>query len=343
MDQHYLTPLFAPSSIAVFAGNPELRESDPAYRDAKNLYEALTAQRYAGKFNFLDVDTTEGRLADLINTGADLALVALPPHKVMAALEVAGRIRCKAALIISTGITAEQASELRAVARRNNMFLMGPNSRGFQRPHLGLNSSIVGPIAEKGPLALVSQSGALTSALLDWARPNKVGFSTVISLGPHTAVDMAQTLDFLAADPQTHSIVVYLEGIKNARNFMSALRAAAIAKPVVVLKAGRKQAGNVAARTHSAAIVGSDEVFDAALRRGGAVRIRSPSCSRPCSVWHRATVRWASAWPSSPTAVAPACWRLIAPTTLAWNWATCPTPPSTHSSPSCCRRPRWWT
>ncbi|MEZ7829660.1 MAG: bifunctional acetate--CoA ligase family protein/GNAT family N-acetyltransferase [Brachymonas denitrificans] len=275
MDQHYLTPLFAPSSIAVFAGNPELRESDPAYRDAKNLYEALTAQRYAGKFNFLDVDTTEGRLADLINTGADLALVALPPHKVMAALEVAGRIRCKAALIISTGITAEQASELRAVARRNNMFLMGPNSRGFQRPHLGLNSSIVGPIAEKGPLALVSQSGALTSALLDWARPNKVGFSTVISLGPHTAVDMAQTLDFLAADPQTHSIVVYLEGIKNARNFMSALRAAAIAKPVVVLKAGRKQAGNVAARTHSAAIVGSDEVFDAALRRGGAVRIRS--------------------------------------------------------------------
>ncbi len=97
MDQHYLTPLFAPSSIAVFAGNPELRESDPAYRDAKNLYEALTAQRYTGKFNFLDVDTTEGRLADLINTGADLALVALPPHKVMAALEVAGRIRCKAA------------------------------------------------------------------------------------------------------------------------------------------------------------------------------------------------------------------------------------------------------
>ena len=275
MDQHFLTPLFAPSSIAVFAGNAELRASDPAYRDAAFLFDALTAQQYSGKFTFLDVDTTEGRLADLISTGADLAIVALPPERVEAALEVAGRIRCRAALVISTGISAEQAQQLHAVAHRHDMLLMGPNSRGFQRPHMGLNASIVGPLAEKGALALVSQSGALTAALLDWARPNRVGFSTVISLGPHTAVDMAQALDFLASDPQTHSIVIYLEGISNARRFMSALRAAAISKPVVVLKAGRRRAGNEAARTHSAAIVGSDEVFDAALRRGGAVRIRS--------------------------------------------------------------------
>lgn len=80
MDQHFLTPLFAPSSIAVFAGNAELRASDPAYRDAAFLFDALTAQQYSGKFTFLDVDTTEGRLADLISTGADLAIVALPPN-----------------------------------------------------------------------------------------------------------------------------------------------------------------------------------------------------------------------------------------------------------------------
>jgi acetyltransferase len=97
----------------------------------------------------------------------------------------------------------------------------------------------------------------------------------VVSLGPNTAVDMAQVLDFLAGDAKTHSIVVYLEGITNAGVFMSALRAAANAKPVVVLKAGRKPAGNRAALTHSGAIVGSDDVFDAALRRAGAVRVRS--------------------------------------------------------------------
>ena len=130
-------------------------------------------------------------------------------------------------------------------------------------------------MAAAGPLALVSQSGALTASILDWASQNAVGFSQVVSLGPNTSVDIAQVLDFLAADAQTHSIVVYLEGISSARRFMSALRAAANAKPVIVLKAGRKTAGNLAAQTHSGAIVGSDDVFDAALRRAGAVRVRS--------------------------------------------------------------------
>jgi len=155
------------------------------------------------------------------------------------------------------------------------MYLLGPNCLGFQRPRAGLNASVAGPMATPGPLALVSQSGALTSSILDWASQNAIGFSTVVSLGPNTSVDIAQVLDFLASDQQTHSIVVYLEGISNSRRFMSALRAAANAKPVVVLKAGRKTAGNKAARTHSGAIVGSDDVFDAALRRAGAVRVRS--------------------------------------------------------------------
>ncbi|NYH19954.1 acetyltransferase [Paraburkholderia bryophila] len=102
-----------------------------------------------------------------------------------------------------------------------------------------------------------------------------MGFSIVVSLGPNTSVDLAQTLDFLATDPATQSIVIYMEGITDARRFLSALRAAANTKPVVVLKAGRKAAGSQAALTHSGNIVGSDEVFDSALRRAGAVRVRS--------------------------------------------------------------------
>jgi len=170
---------------------------------------------------------------------------------------------------------ADRAAELNRIARRDGIYLLGPNCLGFQRPQLQLNASVAGALSAPGPLALVSQSGALTASILDWAQKNGVGFSTVVSLGPNTAVDMAQVLDFLAVDAQTHSIVVYLEGISDARRFMSALRAAANAKPVVVLKAGRRSAGNRAALTHSGTMVGSDAVFDAALRRAGAVRVRS--------------------------------------------------------------------
>ena len=272
MDKHFLTSLFSPNSIAVFAGKADEPESQTP--QARALHQSITEQRFSGKLVFLDIHAS-GTLADLATTHADLAIIALPAADVAAALEIAGRIKCQSALVISSGIDAAQADELHKMATRDGIHLLGPNCLGFQRPHLQLNASVAGALGAPGPLALVSQSGALTSSILDWAKKNAVGFSTVVSLGPNTAVDMAQVLDFLASDAKTHSIVVYLEGITNARRFMSALRAAANAKPVVVLKAGRKPAGNRAALTHSGTIVGSDDAFDAALRRAGAVRVRS--------------------------------------------------------------------
>ncbi|QDL55481.1 GNAT family N-acetyltransferase [Rhodoferax aquaticus] len=272
MDKHFLTPLFSPSSVVVFAGSTDKRATVSQHSQA--LSHALRAQRFAGSLVFLDIHAS-GTLADLADAHADLAVIALPPEEVGAALEIAARIKCRAAVVISSGIGAAQAAQLHAIARRDGMHLLGPNCLGFQRPHLQLNAGVVGPMCAQGSLALVSQSGALTSSIVDWAKKNAVGFSTVVSLGPNTVVDMAQVLDFLASDTRTQSIVVYLEGISNARRFMSALRAAANAKPVVVLKAGRRAAGNQAALTHSGSIVGSDQVFDAALRRAGAVRVRS--------------------------------------------------------------------
>ena len=272
MDKHYLTPLFSPNSIVVFAGRLDAPDTQTA--QALALTDALRAQRFTGTLQFLDVQTS-GTLADLAQTRADLVIIALPPEDVASALDISGRMACRAALVISNGTTLEQSNEWTKIAKREGMHLLGPNSLGMQRPSLQLNASAAGPLAATGSLALVSQSGALTTSMLDWASINGVAFSSVVSLGPHTSVDLAQVLDFLANDAQTHSIVVYLEGISNARRFMSALRSAANAKPVVVLKAGRKPAGNVAAQTHSGAIVGSDDVFDAALRRAGAVRVRS--------------------------------------------------------------------
>lgn len=272
MDKHYLTPLFSPESIVVFAGRTD--EVTAQTTQAKALHQALRAQRFSGTLAFLDIHTS-GTLGDLAQTRADLAIIALPPQDVAAALEIAGRMSCRAALVISSGIDADKADGFKKIARREGMVLLGPNGLGLQRPSLQLNASAAGALAKAGPLALVSQSGALTASILDWANGNAVGFSSVVSLGANSALDIAQVLDFLANDAQTQSIVVYLEGISNARHFMSALRMAASAKPVVVLKAGRKPAGNEAAQTHSGAIVGSDDVFDAALRRAGAVRVRS--------------------------------------------------------------------
>ena len=275
MDKHYLTPLFSPSSIVVFTGGAERPDDQQGTQTAlaRALLTNLREGGFTGSITPLDIHMT-GTLADLAQSRADLALIALPDEQVAAALEVAGRIRCRAALVLSSGLAAAPCADLLAIAKRHGVHLLGPNSLGFQRPFLKLNASAAGALAAPGPLALVSQSGALTSSILDWAQSNSVGFSAVISLGPNTAVDLPQALDFLANDASTKSILVYMEGIRNARRFMSALRAAAYAKPVVVMKAGRKPAGSKVALTHSAAIVGSDDVFEAALRRAGAVRVR---------------------------------------------------------------------
>ncbi len=283
VDRHFLSPLFDPRSIIVFAGDPDAPPPTPAAGALRRTLRNDAADPgdpgdhgstpYAGLVTWLDIAMT-GTLAELAGSRADLALIALPPEQTMAAMEIVGRIRCRAAMILGSGMSLAQADALQQTARRYGVHLLGPNSLGLQRPSLGLNASTLGPLAANGKLALVSQSGGLTAAILDWARQHSVGFSTVVSLGPATNVDLPQVLDFLATDGKTQSILVYMEGIRHARRFMSALRAAASAKPVVVMKAGRQAAGSRVARTHSAAIVGADEVFDTALRRAGVVRVR---------------------------------------------------------------------
>ena len=237
MDQHFLTPLFAPTSVAIFAGPAD--DPEQLTEQARQLHPALRAQRFTGTFRFIDIRATSGTLADLASAKADLAIIALPFADIAPAIELASRMDCTAVMVLSSGISAEQAEVLHKVADQASVYLLGPNGLGIQRPPSQLNASVAGPLARSGSLALVSQSGSLTSSMLDWAASNAVGFSSVVSLGPHSALDIADVLDFLAADRQTHSIIIYMEGIHNARRFMSALRSAATAKPVVILKAGR--------------------------------------------------------------------------------------------------------
>ena len=270
MDKHYLSPLFSPRSIVVFAGCTA--DSEP--QEARLLVEHLKSGGFAGPLTWLHVDM-KGTLGDLAHSRVDLAIIILPDDQLVAALEVAGRINCKSALIVSGNIDSALAKQLQLIARGYSMVLLGPNSMGFQRPVQQLNASTLGRLTQKGATALISQSGAVTTSILDWASSNGVGFSAIVSLGAQSSVDLAQVLDFLAEDKATQSIVVYLEGIHNARSFMSALRAAAGAKPVIVLKAGRHADAAQAALTHSGAVIASDDVFDAALNRAGAVRVRT--------------------------------------------------------------------
>jgi acetyltransferase len=146
MDKHYLTPLFTPESVVVFAGR--LDEPDTQTAQAQALIEALRAQRFTGTLQFLDIQTS-GTLADLAQIKADLAIIALEHKDIAPALELAGRMACKAALVISSGIPPELAGELKKIARREGIQLLGPNSLGLQRPQLQLNASAAGPLAGK--------------------------------------------------------------------------------------------------------------------------------------------------------------------------------------------------
>jgi acetyltransferase len=210
----------------------------------------------------------------------ELAVVLAPAARVPEIIGDCGRKGIRAAVVVSAGFReggvpgAGYERQLRLQARKHGLRFLGPNSLGVIRTDIGLNASCGPGHAGKGRLALVSDSGALCAALLDWAGSRRVGFSSVISTGMGSDVEFGEILDYLARDPATDSIMLYMEGLENARRFVSALRAAARVKPVVVMKAGRHVAGPGDTAFHTGALVGADDVFEAAMRRAGVLRIR---------------------------------------------------------------------
>ncbi|MBP7608115.1 MAG: bifunctional acetate--CoA ligase family protein/GNAT family N-acetyltransferase [Steroidobacteraceae bacterium] len=210
----------------------------------------------------------------------DVAIIATPPPTLPTILEHCGERGVRGAIIVSAGFReggeegAACERTMLQVARRYGLRLLGPNSFGVIRTDDGFNASCGAALPKPGRLALVSQSSALCAATLDWARSRHVGFSTVISTGVGDDIGSGDVLDFLARDAATDGIMLYLEGVGDARRFMSALRAAARVKPVVVMKAGRSLEGRGSLAFHTGSLVGGDDVFDAAMRRAGVLRIR---------------------------------------------------------------------
>ena len=204
----------------------------------------------------------------------DLAIIATPSATVPGLIRELVDKGCRAAVVITAGLSAEPLKQQMLDAARSGLLrIVGPNCLGFLSPELGINASFAHLTPKRGGLALVAQSGAVTTAALDWASGRGFGFSRVVTLGDMADVDFGDVLDYLALDPATTAILLYVESITKARKFMSAARIAARLKPVVVVKAGRSAAGAKAAYSHTGALAGSDLVYDAAFRRAGMLRV----------------------------------------------------------------------
>jgi acetyltransferase len=282
--KHTLQPLLAPTTVALVGASERAGSlGDIVYRNlAAGLGGKRLARLYAVNPKHRRIHGAEAfaglkRLPEPV----DLAVIATPARTVPGILAEAGEAGIRAAVVLTSGF-GEAGAEGRALqekalaaAKRGGVRVLGPNCLGLMRTDTGLNATFARTPALPGRLALVSQSGAICGAILDWAASAELGFSSVVSLGAAVDIDFGEVLDYLVADESTEAILLYVEGIRDARRYVSALRAAARVKPVVALKVGRYASGSKAASSHTGALVGSDAVFDAALRRAGTVRVKT--------------------------------------------------------------------
>jgi acetyltransferase len=278
MAPHFLQTILAPKRIAVFGA------SDRKHSLGQVVFANLRTEAFDGELHPINPrhERVQGLRAwpdlDSLGRSVDLAVIATPADAVPDILRQCGKHGVEGAVVLSAGFGEtgdagrRRERELLEVAREERIRLIGPNCLGVMRPGSGLNATFSKNRATDGNLALVSQSGAICTAVLDWAETQRIGFSAVLSMGNAVDVDFGDVLDFLALDRQTRSILLYIEGVRDARDFMSGLRAAARMKPVIVVKPGRTSASSQAAMSHTGSLVGADDVFDAALERAGAVR-----------------------------------------------------------------------
>ena len=273
MTIRHLDRLLTPASVAVIGASPR------AGSVGATVWRNLREGGFAGPVmavnpsrESLDGEPSYARVAALPQV-PDLAVICTPAATVPALVAELGAFGTRAAVVLSAGLTPDQKQAALDAARPHCLRLLGPNCLGLMTPRLGLNASFAHTAPRAGDIAFVSQSGALVTAMLDWAGARGVGFSHLVSLGERIDVDFGDLLDMLASDAHTRAILLYIESIESPRKFMSAARAAARNKPVIAIKVGRSRNGARAAASHTGALAGADIVFDAALRRAGMLRV----------------------------------------------------------------------
>ena len=278
-----LESFFTPASIAVI-GATERKGSV-----GRTILENLLHSSYRGH-----VFAVNPKHSELLGTkcypsvatlpeSVDLAVIVTPALTVLGVVRECVDAGARSAIVISAGfkergaVGVELECLIQAELRRGSMRLVGPNCLGMMNPSIGLNATFAHDLARPGNVAFLSQSGALLTAVLDWSLREQVGFSGIVSTGSMLDVDWGDLISFYGEDPQTKSILLYIESIADARSFLSAAREVVLSKPIIVIKAGRTEAASKAASSHTGAMTGSDDVFDAALRRCGVLRVQSIS------------------------------------------------------------------
>ncbi len=282
MSTRNLDKLFEPKSVVAIGASAR----------AGSVGEAVTRNLLAGGFkgDIHLVNTKGGEIAGRpvmrsiadMPRPADLAVIMTPPETVPALLGNLGARGTKVAVVLTSGpgggplarvANATWREELLKAAQPHLLRIVGPNCIGYAVPRIGLNASFGPGNLKAGKIAAIAQSGAVLAALADWGSAQGIGFSHLFSMGDMADVDFGDVLDMLARDYETRAILMYVEGITQARKFMSAARGIARVKPVIVLKAGRHAAAAEAAASHSGSMAGSAAVYDAAFARAGLVRV----------------------------------------------------------------------
>ncbi len=279
MSLYRLDSIFKPASVAVVGA------SDREKTIGRAVVENLLAGGFEGEI--YPVHLKKKRILDLtaypnltsVNRPIDMAVICTPIATVPGIMEECARLGIGGAVIISAGgkeIGPEgEALEARIgeIAREGKVRIVGPNCLGVVSLQAKLNASFGPTMPRPGKLAFISQSGAVCTAVLDYAMQEKVGFSYFISIGSMLDVDFGDLIDYLGNDPNVSSILLYIEMVNNHRKFMSAARAVSRVKPILVLKSGRSAAGAKAAQSHTGSLAGEDAVYDAAFKRAGIVRV----------------------------------------------------------------------
>ncbi|MBO3462986.1 bifunctional acetate--CoA ligase family protein/GNAT family N-acetyltransferase [Aetokthonos hydrillicola Thurmond2011] len=278
-----LSAIFAPKSVAVIGA------SEKADSVGRTLLWNLISHPFGGtvfpvnpkRHSVLGIKAYP-TISDLPER-VDLAVIATPAPTVPGIIRECVDSGVKGAIILSAGFKEAGAAgvlleqQILSETDRSKIRIIGPNCLGVMNPRTGFNATFASTIARPGNVGFISQSGALCTAILDWSFRENVGFSAFVSIGSMLDVDWGDLIDYLGDDPDTHSIVIYMESIGNARSFLSAAREVALTKPIIVIKAGRTEAAAKAAASHTGTLAGSDAVLDAAFRRCGVLRVNSIS------------------------------------------------------------------
>ncbi|MEO0968737.1 MAG: bifunctional acetate--CoA ligase family protein/GNAT family N-acetyltransferase [Cyanobacteria bacterium J06639_18] len=282
-EYHPLDAIFAPKNIAVIGATE--KEGSVGRTILWNLIRnpfGGTVFPINPKRNSVLGIKAYPKISDLPES-IDLAIIATPAHTVPGIVGECIDAGVKGAIALSAGFkeTGEAGVELETQIleqlRRGSMRLIGPNCLGIMNPHTNVNATFASSMALPGKVGFISQSGALCTAILDWSFREHVGFSAFISIGSMLDVGWGDLIYYLGDDPNTESIVIYMEAIGDARSFLSAAREVALTKPIILIKSGRTAAAAKAAASHTGALMGSDAVLDAALRRCGVLRVDSIS------------------------------------------------------------------